>query len=108
PITKEYIAQKLDKYLEKLTECFCRCPILLVSQPYDGRKLDNYIECGKIVRAFAEKHPERNIMYLDGKTVFKGIPTDRVTLSAYLTNDYGNMVLADRIIKIAEAFISTI
>lgn len=108
PITKEYIAQKLDKYLEKLAECFCHCPILLVSQPYDGRKLDNYIECGKIVRAFAEKHPERNIMYLDGKTVFKGIPTDRVTLSAYLTNDYGNMVLADRIIKIAEAFISTI
>lgn len=106
PTTKEYISEKLSKYLETLADSFPRCPIVLFSQPYDGRKLDNYIECAKIISAFAKKYPSRNIMYLDGKTVFSHIPTDRVTISSYLINDYGNMILADRIIKIAEAFVS--
>lgn len=105
PVPKDYIAKKLEEYLKNLTECFKDCPILLLSQPYYGTERDNYIECRNIVKSFAKKHSERNIMYLDGGTVFKGVPADMATLSSYLINDYGNMVLADRIIKIVEAFI---
>lgn len=104
PVAKDYITEKLEKYLEKLAECFNACPVLLLSQPFNGRKLDNYTECRRIVKDFANRHSGRNIMYLDGETVFKGISLDMATLSAYLINDYGNMVLADRIIKIAEAY----
>ncbi len=104
PILKEYLEEKLERYMEVLTESFKNCLILFFSQPYYGTKRDNYIECNNIVKAFAKKHPEQKIMYLDGEFVFKGIPFDLTTLSSYLINDYGNMVLADRIIKIAEAY----
>ena len=106
PVPTEYIEEKLEQYLEKLAQSYCACPILLLSQPYYGKKRDNYIACRKIVGEVSKKHPERNIMYLDGGNVLDGISPDMATLSSYLTNDYGNMVLADRIIKIADAFIN--
>ncbi len=108
--TPQYLTEKLDSYLKSLADKFPDNCIILYSQPYTGGAPDRYDEkmkiCEDVISGIKsdEKLKNRKICYISGKNVFDGISFDRISVSSYIMNDYGNAELGRKIYSVAEGF----
>ena len=106
----EYIKDKLSGYLNCLSEKFPDSCIILYSQPCTGGNLDRYDEkikiCADVISELRSNKNLKNqkICYIDGKNIFKEISVDRVSVSSYIINDYGNAELGKAIYSVADGF----